>query len=101
MSLRSTPPWWNASLDWDRATDATRGKIDRTRMRSTAGQMNSHLAAPSERHAPSVPGGWGAALTRGADPEGTGSWGAAAIELSLDALTGDAGSELCRLSRLG
>ena len=38
----------------DRATEATSGKIDRTRMRRTVGQMNSHLAAPSERHAPSV-----------------------------------------------
>src|SRR5437773_107094 len=100
MSLRSTPPWWNASLDRDRATDATRGKIDRTRMRSTAGQMNSHLAAPSERHAPSVPVAWRAALTRRADPEGTGSWGAASIELSLDAKTGDVGSELLVLSGL-
>src|SRR6476661_9900504 len=100
MNLRSTPPWWNASLESDRATEATRGKIERTRIRRTAGQMNSHLAAPSERHASSVSVARRAALPRRADPEGTGSSGWSSSGLSLDAKTRDVGSELLVLSDL-
>src|SRR3954447_13148933 len=94
MSLRSTPPWWNASLASDRATDAISGKIDRMRMSRTAGQMNSHLAAPSDRHASSVSVARRAARPRRADPVGIGSSGCASSELPLDAKTGDIGSEL-------
>ena len=61
------------SFETDSATEATSGKSDRTRMRMTAGQMNSHLAAPSERHAPSVSVAMRAAVRRGAGPGGTGS----------------------------
>src|SRR5678815_3834368 len=82
------------------AIDATRGKIERTRMRSTAGQMKSHLAAPSERQAPSVSVARRAARTRRADPDGTGSSGSSSNALSLDAKTGDVGSELLVLSGL-
>src|SRR4029079_5037787 len=100
MNLRSTPPWWNASLESDRATEATSGKIERTRMRRTAGQMKSHLAAPSERQAPSVSVARRVARTRRADPVGTGSRGSSSSELSLDAKTGGVGSELLVLSDL-
>src|SRR4026208_1213212 len=52
MNLRSTPPWWNASFESERANEATKGNSDRTRMNRTVGQMNSQRAVPSERHAP-------------------------------------------------
>src|SRR6266550_2239948 len=100
MNLRSTPPWLNASRESDNATDATSGKIESARMRSTVGQMNSHRAAPSERHAPSVPVARRVARTRRADPDGIGSGGSRSSELSLDAETGDIGSELLVLSGL-
>ena len=54
MNLRSIPPLLNASLESERATDAISGNSERHRMTMTVGQMNSHLAAPSERMAPSV-----------------------------------------------
>src|SRR6476661_9780790 len=98
MNLRSTPPWWNPSLERDRAIEATRGKIDRTRMRMTAGQMNSHLAAPSERHESRVSVALRVARPRRADPVRTGSPGCRSGELALDAKTGDVGSELLVLS---
>src|SRR4029079_13265159 len=94
MNLRSTPPWWNASLESDRATEATSGKIERTRMRRTAGQMKSHLAAPSERQAPSVSVARRVARTRRADPVGTGSRGASSSELSPDGTHARARREL-------
>src|SRR5580765_4523767 len=100
MNLRSTPPWWNASLESDRAIEATSGKIERMRMRSTVGQMNNHLAAPSERHASSVSVARRAARARRTDPEGTGPVGPGSNELSLDAEAGDIGSELLVLSGL-
>ena len=53
MNLRSTPPWWKASLESDRASEATSGNRDRNRMNRTVGQMNSQRAVESERHAPS------------------------------------------------
>src|SRR5215211_365905 len=97
MSLRSMPPWWNASFENDRATEATSGKIERTRIRRTAGQMKSHLAAPSERQASSVSVARRRAAerrSRSADPARTGSPGSSFNELSLDAKAGDVGSEL-------
>jgi len=42
------------SFETDRASDATSGKIERARIRRTAGQTKSQRAAPSERQAPSV-----------------------------------------------
>src|SRR5215212_1261028 len=100
MILRSTPPWWKASLPSDSATDATSGKIERTRIRRTADQMNSHLAAPSDRHASAVWAARRVARARRADPEGTGSRGSSSSELSLDAKAGDVGSELLVLPDL-
>src|SRR5258706_11483565 len=100
MNLRSTPPWWNASLESDNAIEATSGKIERTRMRSTVGQMNSHLAAPSDRHESSVSVARRVARARRADPDGTGPLGPGSNELSLDAEAGDIGSELLVLSGL-
>jgi len=83
-----------ARRDSDRATDATSGKIDRTRIRRTVGQMKSHLAAPSERHASRVEVARRVARCRRADPEGTGSSGIKSSELSLDAKTRDVGGQL-------
>src|SRR5437867_11705696 len=100
MNLRSTPPWRKASLERDSATEATSGKIERTRMSRTVGQMNNHLAAPSERQASSVSAARRVARPRSADPPGTGFSGFSSSELSLDAKAGDVSSELAVLSGL-
>src|SRR4051794_39050103 len=94
------PPWWNASFENDSATEAMRGKIDRARIRRTAGQMNSHLAAPSERHASRVSVARRVARPRSADPVRIGSPGCTSGELALDAKTGDVGGELLVLPGL-
>ena len=69
-------------------------------MSKTAGQMKSHLAAPSERHAPSVSVARREAAPRRADPLWTGSRGSSSMGLLLDAKTGDVGSELLVLADL-
>ena len=51
--------------------------------------MNSHRAAPSERHAPSVSVARRVARTRRADPVGIGSGGSRSRELPLDAEAGE------------
>jgi hypothetical protein len=66
----------------------------------TAGQMRTHLAAPSDRHAPSVFDARSVARTRRAGPLGTGPPGSVSTTLSLDAKAGDIGSELLVLARL-
>ena len=43
-----------ASFETDSATEAMSGKIDRKRMTMTAGQMKTHLAAPSDSHATKI-----------------------------------------------
>src|ERR687885_1376793 len=71
-----------------------------TRMRRTAGQMNSHLAAPSDRHTPRT---WTAprvARSRRADPGRIGSGDFRSNGLSLDAKAGDVRSELLVLARV-
>src|SRR5579859_1850838 len=100
MKLRSTPPALKTSFEKDRAIETTSGKTDRARMSRTAGQMKSHLAAPSERQAPRVSAARRAAWPRRADPTGTGSRGSVSTELLLDAKTGDIGSELLVLPDL-
>ena len=53
---RSRPrsaPFANTSSEKASVSDATSGKIDRNRMTTTVGQMNTHRAAPSERQPPS------------------------------------------------
>src|SRR5258705_1198752 len=100
MSLRSTPPWWKASRDRDSATDAKRGKIESSRMMMTVGQMKSHRAAPSERHASSVSAARRVARAVRADPGGAGLTGCSSIELPLDAEAGDIRSQLGILAGL-
>src|SRR3954454_11571040 len=85
MNLRSTPPRWKLSRDSESASEATSGNSDRNRMTRTVGQMNTHLAAPSERHPPSVVG------ARRVTPS---------IALPLDAKAGDVRSELLVLPGL-
>src|SRR6266581_1429141 len=100
MKLRSMWPGLKTSFETESATDATRGKSERARIRRTAGQMKSHLAAPSERHAPNVSVARRAAVRREAGPGGPGSRGGSSTVLLLDAKTGDVGSELLVLSGL-
>src|SRR3954454_19646076 len=66
-------------------TDAIRGNSERHRMTMTVGQMNSHLAEPSDFHAPSV-----------VDARRV----ARSIELALDAKARDVRSELLVLAHL-
>jgi hypothetical protein len=87
-------------LDRERASEATNGKIDRKRMTMTAGQMKTHLAAPSDRHAPRVSDARWVARTRRAGPLGIGPPGSVSTTLSLDAKAGDIGSELLVLARV-
>src|SRR6266480_6551832 len=100
MKSSLTPPGTKTSFERDRAIEATRGKRERARIRRTAGQMNSHRAAPSERQAPSVSVARRTAVRRGAGPGRPGSRGGSSIELFLDAKTGDVGSELLVLPGL-
>src|SRR4051812_29111265 len=100
MNVRSTPPLWNASLESDRATDATSGKIDRNRMTRTVGQMKTHRAAPSERQAPSEVVARRMARARRAGPSWIDSPGSVSMTLSLDAKAGDVCSELLVLPGL-
>src|SRR6478752_4652560 len=69
-------------------------------MTMTAGQMRTHLAAPSDRHAPRVLDARWVARTRRAGPSGTRPPGSVSTTLSLDAKAGDIGSELLVLARL-
>src|SRR5262245_20130331 len=85
MTWRSTPPLWKLSFEIDSATEPSSGNSDRHRMTMTVGQMNSHLAAPSERQAPSV---------EDARRETRSN------ELALDAKARDVGGELLVLADL-
>src|SRR5215207_8854202 len=49
----SIRPFANTSSEKASVSDATSGKIDRNRMTTTVGQMNTHRAALSERQPPS------------------------------------------------
>src|SRR5436309_758979 len=70
------------------------------RMRRTVGQMNSHLAAPSERHAPREEIARCVARAPRADRPGIGSSGSRSMDLPLDAKAGDIGLELLVLACL-
>src|SRR5689334_23268982 len=94
MKLRLTPPGVNTSFENERASEPTSGKIDRPRMNSTAGQMKTQRAAPSERHAPS-----GLATRRVAEEMDGSVWvdgppSEIWIELPLDAKTRHVGGQL-------
>src|SRR5438046_1751690 len=98
MNDRSTWPGLKTSFETDRASDATRGNSERARIRRTAGQMNSHLAAPSDRHAPRALVARSAAARRGAGPARPGSGGCSSNGLLLDAKTRDVCGELLVLA---